>query len=37
MNYYDAKFAREAKPNPTQWRISHVGGGVFTLDYVGKQ
>ena len=35
MNYYAAKFAREAKPNPTDWIIRPVGHGRYALDFIG--
>ncbi len=31
MNAYDAKFAREAKENPTDWIIAPAGRGRFKL------
>lgn len=31
MNYYEAKFAREAKPRPTDWLIIEGSRGFFKL------
>lgn len=31
MNYYEAKFAREAKENPTDWIIAPNGRGGYRL------
>ena len=35
MSALEAKFAREAKPRPTDWAIQHTGGGFFRLVFVG--
>lgn len=35
MNYYDAKFAREAKENPTDWIIVPAGRGEVNLVHIG--
>jgi len=35
MNYYDAKFAREAKENPTDWIIVPAGRGEVNLVRIG--
>lgn len=31
MNYYEAKFTRDAKPTPTQWIIVPNGDSTFRL------
>jgi len=31
MNHYEAKFAREAKDNPTNWIIAPNGNGALKL------
>jgi hypothetical protein len=31
MNYYETKFAREAKENPTEWIIAPNGRGGYRL------
>lgn len=31
MNYYEMKFAREAKDNPSHWIIAPNGRGSFAL------
>ena len=36
MNYYTAKFAREAKLNPKDWMIAPVKGG-YELIYIGAK
>lgn len=35
MNYYEAKFAREAKERPTDWLIIENSRGFFKLIQVG--
>ncbi|SPL81330.1 hypothetical protein [Yersinia phage fEV-1] len=35
MNYYEAKFAREAKSNPTHWLIVCRPRGDYTLIQIG--
>lgn len=36
MNYYEAKFAREAKERPTDWLIVETARpGRYTLRYTG--
>lgn len=35
MSYYEAKFAREQKPHPTDWLIAPDGRG-FKLVFIGK-
>jgi len=35
MNAMAAKFAREAKPNPTEWIIAPAGGGRYRLVRIG--
>lgn len=34
MNYYDAKFRREAMPTPTDWVIRPLGHGQYALDNI---
>ncbi len=36
MNQYAAKFAREAKDNPTDWVIRPIGNHEFELMFIGK-
>ena len=36
MNYYEAKFAREAKENPQDWVILPAGSGKVQLVRVRK-
>lgn len=35
MNCYAAKFAREAKPRPSDWLIVPTRAGQFRLVYIG--
>ena len=35
MNYYTAKFEREAKEKPEDWIINPIGNG-FILVYIGS-
>ncbi len=37
MNYYEAKFKREQKPDPTQWCIAIVSPGIYKLRYIGLE
>ena len=37
MNAYEAKFAREAKDDPTDWIIQPIGNHKFQLLFIGKR
>jgi hypothetical protein len=36
VNYYDAKFKREAMDNPTAWVIRPIGHNSYALDFIGE-